>query len=85
MTAYRQEALRCARLLADGPRTVRELRAAGDNPNAGGILLRDVYGWFERVGRGVYRLTPRGALALRGDGGEPFGEREVDPPGPPRP
>lgn len=74
MTAYRQEAMRCARLLVDGPRRVRELRAAGDNPHAGGILLRDVYGWFERVGRGVYRLTPRGAEALAGSGGEPSDE-----------
>jgi hypothetical protein len=71
MTAYRQEALRCARLLAGGPRPVRELREGGDNPHAGGILLRDAYGWFERVGRGVYGLTPRGVQALEEHGREP--------------
>ena len=69
MTAYRQEALRCAGILADGPRSVREVRVAGDAPHAGGILLRDAYGWFERVSRGVYALTPRGVLALLDDGG----------------
>ncbi len=64
LTAYRQEALRCAHLLANGPRSVRELRASGETPNAGSILLRDAYGWFERVERGVYRLTPRGTAVL---------------------
>ena len=27
---------------------------------AGPILQSNVYGWFERVDRGVYALTPRG-------------------------
>ncbi|MHB8960181.1 MAG: DUF2161 family putative PD-(D/E)XK-type phosphodiesterase [Candidatus Limnocylindrales bacterium] len=61
MTAYRQEAERCLRHLAAGPARLRTLRAAGDVPNAPSILRRDVYGWFERVDRGVYSLTPKGA------------------------
>ena len=60
MTAYRQEAERCVAHLAAGPAHLRTLRAAGDVPNAPSILRRDVYGWFERVDRGVYGLTPRG-------------------------
>jgi len=64
MTAYRQEALRCARLLTHGPMTPRALRAAADVPNSASILRRDVYGWFERVDRGIYALTPRGREAL---------------------
>ena len=60
MTAYRQEAMRCAALLAGGPQPLRVLRAAGDVPNAARILRDNVYGWFERVDRGVYALTPRG-------------------------
>lgn len=74
MTAYRQEAIRCARLLGEGPLAVRELRAAGTVPNAGSILRADVYGWFERVARGTYALTPAGRAMLDGlDGaaGEP--------------
>jgi hypothetical protein len=67
MTAYRQEALRCAARLAAGPATPRAIRAAGDAPHAGRILQSNVYGWFERVGRGVYVLTPRGRLALEED------------------
>ena len=66
MTAYRQEALRCAARLAAGPATLREIRAAGDVPRAGPILQTNVYGWFERVGRGVYALSPRGRAALGG-------------------
>ncbi len=62
MTAYRQQALACAALLKVGPGRPRELRAVA--PDAGSILLRNVYGWFERTGRGVYRLTAVGEAAL---------------------
>ncbi len=63
MTAYRQEALLCAAQLASGPLRPRDLRPAA--PRAAAILQRNVYGWFERVGRGVYALTEAGATALR--------------------
>ena len=63
VTAYRQDALRIARMLRDGPRTVAALRGAGAPKDVGPMLLRNVYGWFERVGRGTYGLTPAG---LRG-------------------
>jgi len=33
-------------------------------PSAPEILLRNWYGWFTRVERGLYELTPEGALAL---------------------
>jgi hypothetical protein len=64
MTAYRQESLRCAELLAAGPSTLRAIRAGDDVPRAGRILQSNVYGWFERVGRGTYVLSPRGREAL---------------------
>lgn len=65
MTAYRQDALRCAVLLKrDGP-TKASLVAEGTGiPKAAKILLRDVYGWFERAERGIYQLTPKGIEAL---------------------
>ena len=66
MTAYRQEAERCLAHLAAGPTSLRALREAGDVPKAPTILRGDVYGWFERVERGVYRLTPKGEVALAG-------------------
>ena len=33
-------------------------------PNAANILLRNVYGWFTRLERGVYKLTSEGDAAL---------------------
>jgi len=65
MTAYRQAALRCAGLLAEkGPMKVAALRVAADAANAASILRDDFYGWFERVERGVYALTPAGRRGL---------------------
>lgn len=68
MTAYRQEALRVAEALESGPASVASLRARAEAPNAGRILARDPYGWFERVERGTYRLrdgSPGGARDRR--------------------
>jgi len=62
MTAYRQQALACAASLSAGPRRTSEIRVA--IPDAPKILLRNVYGWFFRLERGVYGLTPEGTTAL---------------------
>jgi hypothetical protein len=62
MTAYRQQALVCAAVLQEGPARPRDLRAVA--PEAGRILLRNVYGWFERAERGLYRLNRQGEAAL---------------------
>ena len=63
MTAYRQQALACASALSHGPRKVRELKPA--IPDAPKILLHNVYGWFDRVERGIYVLTDSGRAALK--------------------
>jgi len=81
MTAYRQQALACAMAMREGPRRPRDLR--NRTPRAGRILLRNVYGWFERTERGVYRLTPLGEAAVcrweDGPGsGEPGRTRDLD-------
>ncbi|MGE5780355.1 MAG: DUF2161 domain-containing phosphodiesterase [Hyphomicrobiales bacterium] len=62
MTAYRQQALACAASLSGGPRRTSDVKAA--IPDAPKILLRNVYGWFFRVERGTYALTPEGTAAL---------------------
>ena len=62
MTAYRQQALACAALLSAGPRRTSELKAT--IPDAPRTLLRNVYGWFARVERGIYALTQEGMTAL---------------------
>jgi hypothetical protein len=63
MTAYRQRALACAAVLRVGPGQPRDLRAVA--PDAGAILRRNVYSWFECSGRGVYGLTGLGEAALQ--------------------
>jgi hypothetical protein len=80
MTAYRQQALACASALAGGPRRVSELRERC--PDAGKILLSNVYGWFERVERGIYGLTEAGHAALKRWPQAPMKEtpREASPP-----
>jgi len=70
VTAYRQNALRCLALLeAQGPTKVAAIVEATAVKTAAGILQRDVYGWFLRVERGIYDLSPKGrdALALYAD------------------
>jgi hypothetical protein len=65
VTAYRQDALRCARMLAaNGPMRLAELRAATGVADAARILQRDVYGWFTRRSRGTYALSAGGEAAL---------------------
>ena len=65
VTAYRQDALRCAHALAlGGPMRVGALRAAAEVPRAAHILQSNVYGWFNRIERGIYALTPAGDQAL---------------------
>jgi hypothetical protein len=65
VTAYRQDALRCARVLAlSGPMGLGALRAAAGVPGAARILQRNVYGWFARLKRGTYGLSGEGRQAL---------------------
>ncbi|WP_426126053.1 DUF2161 domain-containing phosphodiesterase [Pararhizobium sp. PWRC1-1] len=62
MTAYRQQALACAAALQAGPLRPRDLKTI--TPSAASILRGNVYGWFERIDRGIYGLTATGAEAL---------------------
>ena len=62
MTAYRQQALICAHALTEGPLRPRDIKPLA--PDAGKILLANVYGWFERPGKGVYQLTETGHQAV---------------------
>jgi hypothetical protein len=70
MTAYRQDALRCLALLADGRGwTPARLKTETGVARAPAILLRDVYGWFKRSARGVYGISPKGEAALAAHAG----------------
>jgi hypothetical protein len=65
VTAYRQDALRCARALAEaGALHLRDLRIVAGVADAASILQRNVYGWFVRIERGTYALTEAGQAGL---------------------
>ncbi|THF73097.1 DUF2161 family putative PD-(D/E)XK-type phosphodiesterase [Cohnella fermenti] len=65
VTAYRERSIQCALALECGgpasPKRVRELTGC---PNAASMLRDNYYGWFRRVERGVYELTPAGSAGL---------------------
>ena len=57
-TAYRENAVHIACcLLVTGPASPAALRAMGTGQKTLSILRLNAYGWFERVGTGVYRLA----------------------------
>ena len=65
ITSYRQDALRCLSYIDEqGATKLKEIREKTSVERAGGILQKDHYGWFERVDRGVYGITPQGKAAL---------------------
>ena len=65
ITSYRQDALKCAgHLQVHGPSKGADVAKATEVPTATRIMAADYYGWFEKVERGVYGLTPKGAEGL---------------------
>lgn len=65
VTAYRESAIHIACCLERyGPLTPQQLRSLCTGPKTTSILYKDVYGWFERVARGLYTLSPLGRTAL---------------------
>jgi hypothetical protein len=61
VTAYRQDAVCVAGWLAgNGPAKASDVAKATGVGRARNIMADDHYGWFERVERGVYRLSPKG-------------------------
>ena len=66
VTAYRENAIHIACCLErHGSLTPQQLRALGTGSKTTSILYKDVYGWFDRVARGLYALSPRGRAALK--------------------
>lgn len=65
VTAYREEALRVAEHLRNyGPSKPADVRKVTGVVRAPSVLQKDYYGWFERVEKGIYRLSPMGEQAL---------------------
>ncbi|NJM84603.1 MAG: hypothetical protein HC844_21135, partial [Tabrizicola sp.] len=49
---------------APGPASPAATARATGVAKAAALLRADHYGWFERISRGLYGLTPRGQAAL---------------------
>jgi hypothetical protein len=65
VTAYREDALACASALANsGAMKGAAVRDATGVRKASAVLHDDVYGWFEKIGRGTYDIAPAGRAAL---------------------
>lgn len=65
VTAYREKALRVAAALQGlGEAAPAQLARIAAVSTAAAVLQQNYYGWFERVSRGRYRLTPFGEAAL---------------------
>lgn len=65
VTAYRQDALRCAMYLAEtGAEKGAIVAKATGVANATTLMRDNHYGWFEKVEKGVYALTPQGRQGL---------------------
>lgn len=66
VTAYRQDALRCAAHLAEaGPSKGSDVAKASGVGSATRLMADNHYGWFERVSKGIYGLTGQGTTGLQ--------------------
>ncbi len=65
VTAYRQDALRCAQHLAQkGPTKGAHVARETGVEKATTMMANNHYGWFERVDTGIYDITEKGRAAV---------------------
>ncbi len=65
ITSYRQNALKClVALCHNGPMKASNVKDITGVENARNIMSNNHYGWFERVSRGIYALSPAGLSAI---------------------
>lgn len=81
VTAYRQDALKCLGFLeGHGPTKASAVAKITGVPKARNLMSDNHYGWFERVEKGVYWLSPKGQEALGTYEAELDAIRELYPP-----
>jgi hypothetical protein len=65
LTVYREKALLAASyLIENGEMSVKELRDMTGYEKMQTLLRNNFYGWFEKTGRGIYKLSTAGKEAL---------------------
>lgn len=66
MTAYRQDALRCVKMLhKNGSTKAAEVARETRVEKARRLMADNHYGWFERAAVGIYTLSPKGLEATK--------------------
>ncbi|MEN8893083.1 DUF2161 domain-containing phosphodiesterase [Planktotalea arctica] len=81
VTAYRQDALKCLGFLeGHGPTKASDIAKSTGVPGARNLMAANHYGWFERVSKGIYWLSPKGQDALAEYEAELDAIRELYPP-----
>ena len=64
-TAYTEKCILIACILDKyGAMSAKEIRALGGDEKAWNILNSNVYGWFEKIGSGIYGITKQGRIGL---------------------
>lgn len=65
VTVYRERSLLVAHILMeDGPQRIRDLKERTGDDGLSTLLRGNPYGWFTKVERGIYAITPQGQQAL---------------------
>ncbi|MXQ08072.1 hypothetical protein GQ651_09475 [Alphaproteobacteria bacterium GH1-50] len=65
VTAYRQDAIACAKWLSkEGPCKGADVAKGTGVDTATRLMADNHYGWFCRIGRGIYDLSDAGRMAL---------------------
>ena len=66
VTAYRESAIYIACILNEfGEMSAKNLKKLGTDDKTLSILYNNHYGWFERIDRGIYKLTSKGELEVK--------------------
>lgn len=60
MTVYREQVIEIGETLVNGPLPTKEIKEITNNQKTTKILYDNYYKWFERVDRGIYRLSELG-------------------------
>jgi hypothetical protein len=69
VTAYRQDALKCALYLFEaGASRGADVAKEAQVPAATRMMRDNHYGWFEKIEKGIYGLSPAGAEAVAASG-----------------
>jgi hypothetical protein len=66
MTAYRQDALKCAEYLQGrDPTKGADVAKATGVAKATTLMRTNHYGWFENTAKGIYKLSPQGDVGIK--------------------